>query len=123
MASVRVPFPLFALLVEQATGVVFFSHPQFLILPLFTSDDEINLFRTRHLPTCKTLQIATPVLLHSFLQGPEGEWNSHESFRVIFDPIAMAVDTDTISVDRAELISACAPAQFSAALPLPHHSG
>lgn len=107
MTEVRVPFPLFALLVEQATGVVFFSHPQCLILPLFTSHEEIHLFRARHMPTCKTLKIATPIRLQSFLQGPAGEWNSQDSFRIIFDPIEVAVDAHAISVDREELIAAC----------------
>jgi len=107
--SVRIPFPLFALFVEEVPGVVLFGRPPLLFLPLFTSPDEINLFRRRHLPLCQALAIENPALLKSLLQEPGGpeSHNPRESYRILFDPIEVSVDRETMALGREELISAC----------------
>lgn len=106
MISIRIPFPLFALFVEETPGVVLFGSPPLLFLPLFTSPDEINLFRRRHLPMCEALAIDSPALLKSLLQEPAGS-AARESYRVLFDPIELSVDRETMALGREELIAAC----------------
>jgi len=86
--SFLLTFPMYALLLKDGTGTIFFRHGENILLPLFTDKDAVQTFLERsEIQECLVQELQTAANLGAFLRNPPSRSGNNDVCHVIFDPL------------------------------------
>ncbi len=81
-------FPVYGLLLKDASGVIMLKHGSDLWLPLFTDRDSVETYLARsEIKECCVIELATATKLVAFSENPPSRAGKANCDTVIMDPI------------------------------------
>jgi hypothetical protein len=100
-----IPLPLFGCLLKDASGAVFLQIGPDRFLPLFTSLENLVLYKDRIGIDCLPCVLHTPKAILSFVECPPSRSKTPDTnYRIAIDPISPEAGTEFFVFTRDEFI-------------------
>ena len=100
-----IPLPLFGCLFPDGSGTVFFRDGDVLFLPLFTSLENLLLYKQRIQMDCLPCVLHTVHSFLAFIESPPSRTPIGDSFNIAIDPISPEAGNEFFGFKRDDLIA------------------